>query len=152
MRFHITNDINDEVAHKSLPPGKNPVKIGSASGNDVVLNTNFIDDEAGWLYNDGDGAGWKFWPASDGWMADDIPLRQNTPVVISSGQTLSCYPCHLTLTLSSGDEVMTTGGIFGTITNVKDDRFIIRIAENTKIEVAKSFVSAVVSKSGSDKK
>lgn len=106
MRFHITNDINDEVAHKSLPAGKNPVKIGSASGNDVVLNTNFIDDEAGWLYNDGDGAGWKFWPASDGWMADDIPLRQNTPVVISSGQTLSCYPCHLTVTLSSGDEAL----------------------------------------------
>lgn len=55
-------------------------------------------------------------------------------------------------TLSSGDEIMTTGGIFGTITNVKDDRFVVRIADNTKIEVAKSFVSAVVSKAGAEKK
>ena len=54
--------------------------------------------------------------------------------------------------LSTGDEIMTTGGIYGTITNVKEDRFIVRIAENTKIEIAKSFVSGVVSKSGGDKK
>ena len=54
--------------------------------------------------------------------------------------------------LGSGDEVMTSGGIYGTITNVKDDRFVIRIADNTKIEVAKSFVSAVVNKASSDKK
>ena len=54
--------------------------------------------------------------------------------------------------LSTGDEIMTTGGIYGTITNVKDDRFIVRIADNTKIEIGKSFVSAVVSKAGSDEK
>ena len=54
--------------------------------------------------------------------------------------------------LSSGDEIMTTGGIYGTITNVKDDRFIVRIADNTKIEIGKSFVSAGVSTAGSDEK
>jgi len=54
--------------------------------------------------------------------------------------------------LSTGDEIVTSGGIYGTITNVKDDRFVVRIAENTKIEVGKSFVTAVVSKAGSDKK
>ena len=54
--------------------------------------------------------------------------------------------------LQSGDEVITTGGIFGTITNVKDDRFVVRIAENTKIEVGKSFVSVVVNKTGAEKK
>jgi preprotein translocase subunit YajC len=48
--------------------------------------------------------------------------------------------------LQSGDEVMTTGGIFGTITNVKDDRFILRIAESTKIEVAKGFITSVSKK------
>jgi preprotein translocase subunit YajC len=32
----------------------------------------------------------------------------------------------LVATLQSGDEVVTTGGIFGTITNVKDDRFVVR--------------------------
>jgi preprotein translocase subunit YajC len=54
--------------------------------------------------------------------------------------------------LSSGDEIVTTGGIYGTITNVKEDRFIVRIAENTKIEVGKSFVSAVVTKTDETKK
>lgn len=54
--------------------------------------------------------------------------------------------------LGSGDEIVTTGGIYGTITNVKDDRFVVRIAENTKIEVGKSFVSGVVSKSSDAKK
>lgn len=46
--------------------------------------------------------------------------------------------------LQSGDEIVTSGGIYGTITNVKEDRFVVRIAENTKIEVGKNFVSTVV--------
>ena len=47
-------------------------------------------------------------------------------------------------TLQSGDEVLTTGGLFGTITNVKDDRFVVRIADNTKVEIAKGHIQAVV--------
>ena len=43
--------------------------------------------------------------------------------------------------LKSGDEVVTSGGIFATVTNVKQDRLIVRIADNTKIELAKNFVS-----------
>lgn len=54
--------------------------------------------------------------------------------------------------LSTGDEVVTTGGIFGTITNVKDDRFVVRIAENTKIEVGKAFISNVVNRVSDAKK
>jgi preprotein translocase subunit YajC len=54
--------------------------------------------------------------------------------------------------LSSGDEVVTTGGIYGTITNVKEDRFVVRIAENTKVELGKSFVQAVVKRPVADKK
>ncbi len=46
--------------------------------------------------------------------------------------------------LKSGDEIVTTGGIFGTITNVKDDRFIVKIADGTKVELGKSFVSSKV--------
>jgi preprotein translocase subunit YajC len=49
--------------------------------------------------------------------------------------------------LGSGDEIITTGGIFGVITNVKDDRFVIRIADNTKIELGKGFIQSVVKKS-----
>jgi len=54
--------------------------------------------------------------------------------------------------LGSGDEVLTTGGIFGVITNVKDDRFIVRIADNTKIEVGKGFIQSVTRKSGTEDK
>ncbi len=54
--------------------------------------------------------------------------------------------------LGSGDEIVTTGGIYGTITNVKDDRFVVRIGDNTKIEIGKGFVHAVVSKTDGDKK
>lgn len=58
--------------------------------------------------------------------------------------------------LESGDEVLTSGGIFGKITNKKDDRFIVQIADGTKIEVAKGFIQAVVKKAdgtlSSDKK
>ena len=54
--------------------------------------------------------------------------------------------------LQSGDEVLTTGGIYGVVTNVKDDRFIVRIAEGTKIEVAKGFISAVTKKTDSEEK
>ncbi|HEY8933133.1 MAG TPA: preprotein translocase subunit YajC [Rariglobus sp.] len=50
--------------------------------------------------------------------------------------------------LGSGDEVVTAGGIYGEITNKKDDRFVIRIAEGTKIEVGKSFIHALVKKAG----
>lgn len=53
--------------------------------------------------------------------------------------------------LGTGDDVLTSGGIYGTITNVKEDRFVVRIADNTKIEIGKSFVSAVVNKTGEKK-
>ena len=48
--------------------------------------------------------------------------------------------------LGTGDEVITTGGIYGEITNKKDDRFVIRISEGTKIEVGKAFIHTVVKK------
>jgi preprotein translocase subunit YajC len=48
--------------------------------------------------------------------------------------------------LAAGDEVVTAGGLYGTITSVKEDRFIIRIGENNKVEVGKGFISTVVKK------
>ncbi len=49
--------------------------------------------------------------------------------------------------LQPGDEVVTAGGLYGTITSVKDDRFVVRIGENNaKVEVGKGFISTVVKK------
>lgn len=42
--------------------------------------------------------------------------------------------------LKTGDAVITSGGIYGTITNVKDDRFVVRIADNVKIELTKQSI------------
>ena len=46
--------------------------------------------------------------------------------------------------LSTGDEVITAGGIYGEITNKKDDRFVVRIADGTKVEIGKAFIHALV--------
>jgi preprotein translocase subunit YajC len=43
--------------------------------------------------------------------------------------------------LQTGDEIITSGGVYGTITNVKEDRFVVRIADSTKIELGKGFVA-----------
>jgi len=48
--------------------------------------------------------------------------------------------------LKNGDEIVTTGGIYGTIVAVKDDRFVIRVADDTKFELSKGFVSTLVRK------
>ncbi len=50
--------------------------------------------------------------------------------------------------LSTGDEVITAGGIYGEITNKKDDRFVIRIADGAKVEIGKAFIHALVKKAG----
>jgi len=48
--------------------------------------------------------------------------------------------------LQSGDEVITSCGIYGTITNVKGDRFVLKIADNTKIEMHRSFIQSKIEK------
>ncbi len=48
--------------------------------------------------------------------------------------------------LKAGDQVITTGGIFGTIMGVKPDRFELKIANNVKIEISKNAIAAVMKK------
>lgn len=45
--------------------------------------------------------------------------------------------------VKSGDRVIAAGGIFGTITNVKEDRVVLKVAENVKIEVQRASIIAV---------
>ncbi|MCC5805866.1 MAG: preprotein translocase subunit YajC [Opitutales bacterium] len=44
--------------------------------------------------------------------------------------------------LKTGDKVVTSGGIFGTISGVRPDRFQIKVDDNTRIDVLKSFVQS----------
>lgn len=46
----------------------------------------------------------------------------------------------------SGDRVVFGGGLLGTIANVKEKTFVIKIAENVKIEVARYAVTQIFDK------
>ncbi|MEE8484696.1 MAG: preprotein translocase subunit YajC [Nitrospinota bacterium] len=37
--------------------------------------------------------------------------------------------------LAEGDNVMTTGGIYGTISKIKDDVIVLKVAENVKLKI-----------------
>jgi preprotein translocase subunit YajC len=45
--------------------------------------------------------------------------------------------------LKSGDKVITTGGVIGVITTVRDTSFLIRSADKTILEIARSAVAGV---------
>jgi preprotein translocase subunit YajC len=45
--------------------------------------------------------------------------------------------------LKAGDRIVTTGGIIGTITSVKETSFLIRSADKSILEVARSAVAGI---------
>ena len=45
--------------------------------------------------------------------------------------------------LKAGDRIVTTGGIVGTITNVRDTTFLIRSAEKSILEISRSAVAGI---------
>ena len=48
--------------------------------------------------------------------------------------------------IKSGDRVVFCGGILGTVANVKENVFVIRIADKVKVEVSRGAVSHVLEK------
>ena len=48
--------------------------------------------------------------------------------------------------LKTGDRVLTSGGIFGQILGLKDDVVVLKIADDVKVEVAKSSITGVLPK------
>ncbi len=52
--------------------------------------------------------------------------------------------------LAKNDEVVTNGGIHGTIINVKDATVILRVDENVKLEVEKHSIAYVKKKRGEE--
>ena len=45
--------------------------------------------------------------------------------------------------LKAGDKVVTTGGVIGTITTVRDTSFLIRSADKSILEIARSAVAGI---------
>jgi len=50
--------------------------------------------------------------------------------------------------LSKNDEVVTSGGIHGTVVNVKDKTVMLRVDDNVKLEVEKSCIAYVKRQEG----
>jgi preprotein translocase subunit YajC len=48
--------------------------------------------------------------------------------------------------IKTGARVMFSGGILGTVTNVKEHTFVVKVADNVKLEVARAAVSRVLEK------
>ena len=46
--------------------------------------------------------------------------------------------------LKRGDQIVTNGGLFATVRDVKNDRITATIAEGVKVEISKSAIGAVV--------
>jgi len=46
--------------------------------------------------------------------------------------------------LKRGDRILTNGGLFAVVRDVKADRLVVTIGENVKVEVAKSAVAQVL--------
>jgi preprotein translocase subunit YajC len=53
---------------------------------------------------------------------------------------------NLLKNVKSGDRVLTTGGIYGIVTNVKEKSFMVKIADNVKVEIVKSAIGTVIQK------
>ncbi len=45
--------------------------------------------------------------------------------------------------IRNGDKVITTGGIYGTVVGVEEDRLQLRIADQVKIEITKNAIATV---------
>ena len=50
---------------------------------------------------------------------------------------------QLLTNLKTGDRVVTSGGIHGLIANVKETTFLLKVADNVKIEIDKGAISGV---------
>jgi preprotein translocase subunit YajC len=46
-------------------------------------------------------------------------------------------------TLKAGDRIVTTGGVIGTVTSVRDTSFLIRSADKSILEIAKTSVAGI---------
>lgn len=49
--------------------------------------------------------------------------------------------------IKRGDQIVTSGGLFATVKDVKGDRVVATIAEGVKVEISKSSINGVVEES-----
>jgi preprotein translocase subunit YajC len=59
---------------------------------------------------------------------------------------------NLIASLKGGERIITTGGIYGTVSRVMEDRIEITVDKNTKLQVTKPSISAVIDPQASEQK
>jgi preprotein translocase subunit YajC len=45
--------------------------------------------------------------------------------------------------IQRGDRVLTRGGVYGVVADIKEQTIILKVAENTKIEIERSYIDTV---------
>jgi len=53
--------------------------------------------------------------------------------------------------LKPGDKIVTSGGIYGTVMGVQEDRIEVKISANVKVDITKSAVAAILGKQTKEK-
>jgi preprotein translocase subunit YajC len=53
--------------------------------------------------------------------------------------------------LKAGDKIVTSGGIYGTVMGMKEDRIEIKISSNVKIDITKTAVAAIIGQKKDEK-
>ena len=54
--------------------------------------------------------------------------------------------------IARGDKVLTKGGIYGVVFQIKDDILVVKIADNVKVDVARNAIQSVIREKEEEKK
>jgi preprotein translocase subunit YajC len=46
--------------------------------------------------------------------------------------------------IQRGDRILTRGGVYGTVADIKEQILIVKVAENVKVEIDRSFLESVI--------
>jgi preprotein translocase subunit YajC len=91
-------------------------------------------------------------PAANPMMATLLMLLQLAPILvimylllIRPQQQRQKQAEKMLKALKKGDKVLTSGGIYGTVIGVDDTKAVLRVADEIKIEFAKSAIVSVLS-------
>lgn len=66
-------------------------------------------------------------------------------LLIRPGQKQRKAHDELVSSIEKGNEIMTAGGMFGTITEVGDDYVMVEIADNTEVKLSRNSIARTVS-------
>ena len=105
MRILVSNEVTNAQRNFVLPPGKNPVKIGSGAACDVHLPAGTIPDLIATIDNPGDGRSWQLRTRCDRLVHGKSPLAVNAAISLEQESVFYVYPYWITVYLERTDEI-----------------------------------------------